>query len=132
MFEALLWLTIAIAVIGLLVAFDGSRDAFHPLVFIAPMMVFLYGWMPMKLLASGSLARFFDNDQLVHVQTLNVLGIAAFVIACLSVGVRVRRPAGVSSKLSPLGCMRLRIGGAIAGGIGLLCWMISIINVGGL
>ncbi len=131
MFEALLWLAIAIAVIGLLAAYDGSRDVFHPLVFIAPMMVFLYGWMPMKLLASGSLARFFENDQLVRVQTLNVLGIAAFVIACLSVGVRVKRPEQDPRKLSALGCARLRTGGAIAGGIGLLCWMISIINVGG-
>ena len=50
MFEALLWASLAIALLGLLIAYDGSRDVFHPLFFIGPMMAFLYGWMPLQLL----------------------------------------------------------------------------------
>ncbi len=132
MFEALLFLAVAIALVGLLCALDGSRDVFHPLVFIAPMLAFLYGWMPWKLFSNGAFAQFLDNDQLTHVQTLNLLGMLAFVGACLAAGVRLRnqRRAEVRT-LSAMACRRLLFGAAIAGGVGLLCWSITIINVGG-
>jgi len=132
MFELLLFLAVAIAVLGVLCALDGSRDVFHPLVFIGPMLVFLYGWMPWKLASNGALAQFLDTDQLTHVQTLNVCGILAFVLACLATGVRLRsRRRAEVPRLSPIACRRLLFGAAIAGTIGLVCWGISIINVGG-
>jgi hypothetical protein len=132
MFEALLWISLAVAVIGLLIAYDGSRDVFHPLFFIGPMMAFLYGWMPLQLLHSGSLFQYFDLDQLGFVQILNLLGILAFVLACLAAGCRIRRsPQAPAPKLSALGCRRLRIGALAVGSMGLACWLISIINVGG-
>lgn len=132
MFEFLLFLAVAIAVIGVLCALDGSRDVFHPLVFIGPMLVFLYGWMPWKLASNGALAQFLDTDQLTHVQTLNVCGILAFVLACLGAGVRLHsRHRAEAPRLSPIACRRLLFGAAIAGTIGLVCWGISIHNVGG-
>ncbi len=131
MFEALLWAAILAAAIGIFCALDGSRDVFHPLVFVLPMMGFLYGWMPLKLLARDGLARFFDNDQLVHVQTLNVLGILVFAGACLAAGARIRRSRERSRPLSSAVCARLRMGAFLVGSIGLTCWTISIVNVGG-
>ncbi len=131
MFEALLWITFAVAAIGILVAYDSSRDVFHPLVLIAPMMIFLYAWMPAQLYRSGTLFQYFDDNQLVFVQTLNVLGILAFVGACLVASNRVRFSPRPPEKLSLIGCNRLRIGAAITGSVGLTCWLISIVNVGG-
>lgn len=132
MFEALLAVTALIACAGIIFALDGSRDVFHPLVFICPMFAFIYAWMPWKLFTSGGLDQFFDKDQLLFVQTLNILGMLAFVVAALSVGLRIkRRQPAVTLKLSPLACRRLLIGGAIAGALGLLCWAIDIHNVGG-
>jgi hypothetical protein len=131
MFEALLWAALLIAAIAVFCALDGSRDVFHPLVFIMPMMAFLYGWMPLKLLAANGLERFFDNEQLLHVQILNVLGMVAFAGACLAAGVRVQRPSERAQPLSSAICGRLRIGAVLVGGIGLVCWTISIVNVGG-
>jgi hypothetical protein len=133
MFEVLLFVAAGIAVIGLLGALDGSRDVFHPLIFISPMMVFLYFWMPWKLHTAGGLDQFFDSDQLLFVQRLNVFGIVAFVIACLSVGVRVPKRTSIDGtlSLSRIACKRLLIGAAIAGGIGFTCWSITIVNVGG-
>ena len=58
-------------------AYDGSRDVFHPLMFVGPMMMFIYGWMPLKLNAAGGLEGYFQRDQLVFVESLNVLGIFA-------------------------------------------------------
>ncbi|HEX4166828.1 MAG TPA: hypothetical protein VHZ55_15285 [Bryobacteraceae bacterium] len=131
MFEALLWAAILTTAIALFCALDGSRDVFHPLVFIMPMMAFLYGWMPLRLLADDGLSRFFENEQLVKVQILNVLGILCFAGACLASGARVRRRKELAVALSGASCGRLRIGGAIVGSVGLTCWLISIINVGG-
>ena len=133
-FPALLILAAAIALIGAILALDGSRDAFHPLIFIGPMMVFLYGWMPWKLYTEHGLERFFDRDQLVFVATLNVLGVLAFIGCCLAVGLRGNRYTSmpVRRPLSRRTLNRLLLGGSIAGAIGLLCWAITIINVGGI
>ncbi len=131
MFEFMLFAAVAIAVLGVVAAFDGSRDVFHPLIFIGPMLAFLYGWMPWKLLQQDGLSRFFDTDQLQSVQLLNVLGVLAFVGACLLVGTRVRRPAGPAKPLSPRVVDRLLIGGGLVGGLGLSFWTITIVNVGG-
>jgi hypothetical protein len=132
MFTALLITAAAIALVGAIVALDGSRDVFHPLILISPMLAFLYGWMPWKLVEAGGLEQFFDSDQLLFVQTLNILGVLAFVVCCLAAGVRIRKSEiRREHHLSAMTLRRLLIGGAIAGTLGLVCWAISIINVGG-
>jgi hypothetical protein len=131
MFELMLIITAAIAVLGIAIAFDGSRDVLHPLVYIGPMLAFLYGWMPWKLFQDNGLVRFFDIEQLIFVQTLYLLGVLAFVVACLGVGVRIRKFQALTPKHSERVCRRLLIGSAIAGAFGLTCWSITIINVGG-
>ncbi len=131
MFDLMLLLTAAIAIVGIAVAFDGSRDAFHPMIYIGGMLLFLYAWMPFKLSQANGLERFFDLGQLYYVQTLYILGVLAFVIACLSVGVKLRGPRAGAARLSQQTCNRLLIGGGITGMIGLTCWSITIINVGG-
>ena len=132
MFEWLLVVTVMLVAIGVLVALDGSRDVFHPLVFIGPMFGFIYFWMPFKLWSADGLDRFFDANQLFYVQRLNILGVAAFILACLSVGLRIPRNRAMRTQpLSKEACRRLLIGAAIAGVLGLICWGITIINVGG-
>ena len=132
MFEALLIAAGMIAIAGALIALDGSRDVFHPLVVIGPMLAFLYFWMPWKLVAAGGLTRFFDLDQMLHVQTLNVLGVLAFVFCCLLTGVRIRkRSIRRPRRLSQRTIRRLLIGGTITGLLGFTCWAITIMNVGG-
>ena len=131
MYELMLIAAVVIAIGGTVIAYDGSRDVFHPMIFIGPMLAFLYGWMPWKLLQSGGLAKFFDGEQLLFVQTLYTLGVLAFVVMCLSVGVRLRERKAEVAKLSKRVCERLLICAGIVGGIGLTCWGITIHNVGG-
>ena len=132
LFPTLLILAALIAVLGTAIAFDGSRDVFHPLIFIGPMMAFLYGWMPWKLYAAHGLDRFFDTQQLIFVATLNVIGVAAFVWSCLAAGVQVpRQKRHLLTRLTDRQMQRLLLGGGIAGSIGLACWATTIINVGG-
>ncbi len=131
MFECLLIAAGLIALAGAVIAYDGSRDVFHPLMFIGPMLAFLYAWMPFQLLRHNALSQFFDNGQLVHVQTLNVLCVLAFVLGCLGAGVRIRKTRFAQRKLSPLAARRLLMYAALLGSVGLLCWGITIHNVGG-
>jgi hypothetical protein len=131
-YEILLLSTLLVLLIGVLAAYDGSRDVFHPLVFIGPIMVFIYVWMPFKLLRSGALFTFFDRQQLVEVQWINLLGVSAFVVACLCAGVRrpKHHPTPVTNPLRT--AKRLVIGGSIAGGVGLVAWLTLIIESGGM
>jgi hypothetical protein len=131
MFEALLLTAAVIAIGGAVIAYDGSRDVFHPLIFIGPMFMFLYSWMPWRLLQQDGLSRFFSDDQLQFVQVLNVVGILAFVIGCVIVGLRFKRPAYESQTFAPHVLKRLLIGATIVGSIGLACWIVTIVNVGG-
>jgi hypothetical protein len=131
MFEALLFAALLVALTGAAIGLDGSRDIFYPLVFIAPMMCFIYFWMPYKLYTGDALERYFDMNQLVFVQKVNVLGIFAFVVGCLVAGVRVRGKRAGPPQLSQLALNRMLIGAGICGVIGLTCWLITIINVGG-
>ena len=140
LFETLLVITGLVAVGGAVIALDGSRDVFHPLVFIGPMLAFLYAWMPWKLVGGGGLGQYLDDDQLLHVQRLFLLGVVAFVVACLAAGLRGTRARSASARgltpgrdaaRSPEIARRLLAGGAVAGAIGLLCWAVTIINVGG-
>ncbi len=132
-FEILLAAAVVIAIGGAVIALDGSHDVFHPLLFIGPMLAFLYGWMPWQLYRVGGLAQYLDGDQLVRVQRLFDLGVLAFVAACLAAGVRVKRRTSPRpyTPQSPFVARRLLIGGATAGSLGLLCWGITIVNVGG-
>src|ERR1035441_5117797 len=86
MFEILIWASIGVVALGMAYAYAGSRDVFHPLMFIGPMMLFMYAWMPLKLSASGGLDGFFDKDQLIFVQSINFAGIVCFVLGTLSIG----------------------------------------------
>ena len=92
--------------------------------------MFIYGYMPMRLNNAGQLAVYFDDSQLIFVQTLNLLGVIAFVAGCLAAGFR-KPPMDRYMPAPVYDWQRLQVGGAIAGAIGLVAWTISIINVGG-
>jgi len=132
MFEVLLYAVVVLCAIGMACALDGSRDIFHPLVFILPMLGFLYFWMPYQLLSQNGLEKYFDEHQLNFVQLVNLLGILAFILGCLFAGLRLRRPAAPRMPpLSQFALRRMLVGSGIIGLIGLGCWGTTIINVGG-
>jgi hypothetical protein len=133
-FEYLLVAAGGIVALGMLIAFDGSRDVFHPLIVIGPMLTFLYFWMPWQLYHSGGMDQFLNFQQLVHVQTLFVLGVLAFVVGCLSAGVKggsLKANRGNLVVTSDLMARRLLIGATLVGLLGGICWLITIVNVGG-
>lgn len=131
MFEFLIWAVVAVISFGMCWAYVGSRDVFHPLMLVGPMLLFVYAWMPLKLNSSGGLDGFFQRDQLQFVQLLILGGITCFVLGCLSVGCRV--PTDQPPDQIPLeGLPVLLIGGTLMGFVGLAAWAVQIINVGGI
>ncbi len=125
MFIALIWAVVVVVALGLWYAYLGSKDVFHPLMLIGPMMAFMYAWMPLKLDAIGGLAGFFQRDQLDHVQLINLCGVVCFVLGCLSLGCRlpsVRRPAPQTSPAT------LVLSGVVIGLVGLGAWLLTVLH----
>lgn len=132
MFELLLALTGTAILLAIICAYDGSGDVLHPAIFVGPMLFFLYVWMPLRLYMDGHLDGFFDSDQLVFAQTVNLIGVIAMLGGVLSAGfVRPGANSGAGTALAPKTALRLVGGGCVTGSIGLACWLIAIINVGG-
>jgi oligosaccharide repeat unit polymerase len=128
MFAFLIWGVILAVALGIIYAYSMSRDVFHPLIFIGPMMLFMYAWMPMKLDAIGGLDGFFQRDQLDFVQSINFLGVTSFVLGCLTVSLKFDREPVPRKEISP-GVMV--ICGAVVGLMGLGAWIILLSNAGG-
>lgn len=110
-------------------AYTASRDVFHPLMFIGPMLLFMYVWMPLKLDSFGGLDGFFQRDQLDHIQSINAAGVICLVLGCLSVDPRKLMPLPPNLRISGT---TLAIGGTILGCLGFAAWATTILNVGGL
>jgi hypothetical protein len=125
MFVPLTYAIVGILVLTLWYAYAGSHDVFHPLMVIAPMMVFMYAWMPLKLEEINGLAGFFQRDQLDFVQLVNVCGVLCFVFGCLSVGCRIPPARPAVPNVSP---GALVICGAVLGCIGVVAWAVAAIN----
>jgi hypothetical protein len=128
MFTVLTW-AIAVAIAcAMSYGYITSRDVFHPLMFLGPMLLFLYVWMPLKLESAGALDGFFQPEQLEHIQWINLAGVICFVVGCLHASARVFGSTRRSPKVSP---QTLAIGGAVLGCLGLAAWLVTIVNVGG-
>lgn len=59
-------------------AYSITRDPLHPLIYIAPLCVYAYVYKPLSLAHLGVLDAFFENKQLLLVQAVNLIGVAAF------------------------------------------------------
>jgi len=125
MFIALVWGVVIVVALGLWYAYVGCKDVFHPLMFICPMMAFMYAWMPLKLDSIGGLAGFFQGDQLEYVQFITFSGVACFVLGCLSVGCRLPAVRTPEPKVS---ATVLVAWGAVLGCIGVVAWTVAAIH----
>jgi hypothetical protein len=128
MFSSLIWAVVAIIAVAMFYAYTVSGDVFHPLMFIGPMMIFMYAWMPAQLDSIGGLDGFFQRDQLDFVQGINVAGIVCFVLGCLSVSCKLPE---LPRRAPQVSATALVTGGALIGFIGFSAWIVAIVNVGG-
>jgi len=113
----------------MLAAYSRSRDVFHPLVFILPMFIFIYGYMPLSFVGSGELFSYLSEEQFLFGQALALAVLLAFVLGCF-------RGAGVPVQQTRAGAAYSRQvlyrGAMVMGGVGLLAWLLMLMNSGGL
>lgn len=80
----LLLLATALCVLGsMALAYARTRDPLHPLMFIGPMLLYVYIFKPGRLLWRGDLQKFLTDPQIEVAQLLFFLGIAAFCTGAL-------------------------------------------------
>ncbi len=95
MLEALILLT-GLAIIGIsLMGLKRSKDPLFPLTILAPMLLYIYVYMPLTRLSSGAVDSIFpDADKLIVVHVINLLTVTAFCLGCIS----QRRPRGIDRR----------------------------------
>lgn len=129
-FLALTYATLSVCILAVVAGYRKYRDSFHPLVYLGALCAFLYGAMP--LMIAGGLRDYFSGEQLVFIQTLNLLGTTALLLgARFGSGKRVRASTDPIPRLTSR--QRRRIVGA-AKAVGLLsvaAFTYGIIHVGG-
>jgi hypothetical protein len=133
MFDFYLWGVLVICILGFLVAFGTTRDCFHPLVILLPMIVTNYWYTPWTLVKNGSLDAFLDIEQRDFVQTIYFFGVVALLLGCF-VGSGLKRVSlGRTHRLTAaLSSPTLRSAGYLVGALALAGWSVTIVGVGGI
>ncbi len=124
-------MTALVALGTMLLAYRHTRDSFHPLVIIAPMLAVLYGALPFKYYAI--LPNYFTEDQILFVQFINFLGVTSFCVGCLLATRNAKKLIRASEAVNINAATRKRLVGAaiILGSIGLAAYLRTIFTVGG-
>jgi hypothetical protein len=134
LFEFIAYLT-GLAVLTLIgLAWVMYRDSFHPVIYIGPMLVFLYSFLPLylSLTQREELRAYLADDDLIYVQILNGLG-----AICLCTGILLGSGSAPGNRAPrpwlPTDEIRRRLAGAAVflGLIGLAAYVYMLANVGG-
>ena len=135
-FLDLTYLTGLVALGAMLLAYWRSRDSFHPLVYLGPMLFSLYCLLPLYLfyIETDKLISFLTERQLEYIQGLNLLGVISLCAGVL-LGDKNIRQSYYSSQgeiLPPAMCTRINRAAFICGFLGVASFVYSLAHVGGL
>jgi hypothetical protein len=132
MFEIFLWATLVLCIGSAAVAYLQTRDCFHPLMVLTPILAVLYWFMPWKLSGDGSINSFLDSAQMDFVQTINFCGCAALIAGCFAARGRRIRMGIITPSTRLLLLPQVRQAAYIIGATAFAMWSVTIFNVGGL
>ena len=133
MFDLYLWGVLLFCILGFLIAYGSTRDCFHPLVILLPMLVVNYWYTPWVLVKGGSLNAFLDLGQRDFVQTIYFFGVIAIMVGCFAGGGLKRVSLGRTERLTAaLMSPTLRNAGYFVGALAFLGWSVTIVGVGGI
>lgn len=84
MFEQLLWLTAGVIATSIVAAYLRTKDPLHPLMYLGPMLLYIYALIPLILYYRNLLTdNFPDEPDLVFAQSVLASGLLCFCIGCL-------------------------------------------------
>jgi hypothetical protein len=96
---------------------------------MVPMFAFVYGYMPLRLINSGTLFAYLNVEQATFASTIMFCSTLAFILGCFK-GSRNPRMAVRVSKVPRRGALQL--GAYALGVLGLIGWAVTIANQGGI
>ena len=133
--EPLLWLTGLLVILTMAIAFQRNRDPLHPLLYLGPMLFYIYAFVPAVLYYRDLFSERFANEpDLVYAQTVTCVSVLFFCIGIL----RYRIPAGalhskpINWNFSPLARKRLLVLSYWFGIIGVGAFIYILVKSGGL
>jgi oligosaccharide repeat unit polymerase len=134
MFEELIWLTGIVPAACMLLAYIRTRDTFHPLMFLGPMLIYIYAFRPGTYFYQDLLRTYFpDESRLAWAQLVQFASTTAFCIGCL--WVRVPPQAGhllnKPFNINPLAQKRLERASYVMAAVGLVAYFYSLSTLGG-
>lgn len=130
-YQFLITLTLVVGFGFLFFAYYRTRDAFHPLIFLVPMLAYSYWLVPTLLVKEGGLWYYLPKSDMAFVQLYYLLGISSLCLGALFAGKPPFRRQVVWNP--PLAMRRqLRRAGILLGCIGVLAFIYLISYVGGL
>jgi oligosaccharide repeat unit polymerase len=84
MFEQLLWLTAGGLVASVGIAYLRTKDPLHPLMYLGPMLFYIYAMIPLTLYYRDLLSHHFsDESDLLFAQAVVASGLLCFCLGCL-------------------------------------------------
>ena len=135
-FLLLTYLTGGIALGAVCLAYMRSRDTFHPMIYLGLMLFALYCSLPLQLFSSNpeGVLSYLSIQHLEFVQTLNLLGVVSICAGVLSGDRALRLPKRnlLTLELPPTINNRLKKAAIFLGFLGVLSFVYTIANVGGL
>lgn len=132
--ESLVWLTGGVIAASTLYAYLRTRDPLHPLIYLGPMMGYVYFATPLVILRQDLLQKCFPQKvDMFYAEAMFLLGTAAFCLGTLHFG--VTRRALVTARrtqVSPVMRQWAKYTGFLLGGFGLGVYLWLIYARGGL
>lgn len=135
------FLTFSIGIItisSILLAYQRSRDPFHPLVYIGLILCLTYFYIPWNLYSSNlaDLNYYLSADQRTFVQLLNLIGVISLIVGILSGDGKINYKAyqyGYQSSLilPPKARKQFERAAIFFGLLGVVAYLYGIINAGG-
>jgi hypothetical protein len=119
----------AVCLALILISYFRFRDTFHPALFIGPMFLFLYGYLPINLETNDTLIAYLSQDQFEFAQWVNLAGVVAVALGLIAGSGRIKP--GRAPELTVDERDRVTMGALIIGAVGVLGFIFSIVVVGG-
>lgn len=136
MLDFLMLATIGVIVFAMIVAYERTRDPLHPMMYLGPMMLYIYALIPSILFYRGMLPQYFRSDEgPIFAQTVTLLSILALCIGCLRASLSANRTGAgnlVPRLLSDQHRKLMLQASHILAGIGLSVFLYGLIRSGGL
>lgn len=136
LFLLLTYLTGTVIVSAMFIAYKGSKDTFHPLIYLGLMMFSFYCYLPLKLFYVNpeAVIRFLSLERLEFIQSVNLLGVISLCIGVLYGAGKTKffQQNRQEWVLPPIVRNRVQTAAIFTGFVGLIGFVSGIANVGGL